>query len=67
MGYGLAEEREGEGAGGGAPPAGGPGAWSPEKFLKISIENFRFEGHIYAVFTYFKTLFYTISFLKDTK
>jgi hypothetical protein len=63
---GMAWRRRGRVREGVSPPAGGPGAWPPKFFLKISIENLRFKGHVYAVFMYFKTLFYTISFLKNT-
>jgi hypothetical protein len=44
---------EGEGAGGVLLPPGvrGLGPW--KFFLKISIENLRFKGHVYAVFMYF--------------
>jgi hypothetical protein len=50
-GYGLAQK--GEGAGGGTPPARGPGLGPRKIFLKISIENLHFKGHVYAVFMYF--------------
>jgi hypothetical protein len=49
MGDGLAEEDEGAG---GVSPAGVRGL-APRKVLKISFENLRFEGPVYAVFKYF--------------
>jgi hypothetical protein len=51
MGDGLAEE--GESAGGGAAFRWGSGGQAPGKFLKLSFENLRFKGHVYAVFKYF--------------
>jgi hypothetical protein len=53
-GYGLAEE--GERAGGVPFPPGVRGLAPGNLFLKISIENLRFKGHVYAVFMYFSNI-----------
>jgi hypothetical protein len=44
-GDGLGDEGEGEG-GRVPPPAGGPGAWPPGKFLQIDVENMHFRRHV---------------------
>jgi hypothetical protein len=34
-----------------------------EKFLKISVENLHFKGHVYAVFMYFFKNYFTLYYL----
>jgi hypothetical protein len=57
MGGWLGGEGRGRGRGGcgieGYPSRRRSGGLAPEIFLKISIENLRFKGHVYAVFMYF--------------